>query len=199
MDHYTWYRTRQILYNTISNNNNIIYDYGEFDGMKIGRGNRSTRRKPALFNINVIWLLNVMFMNRGFKLLKWRTLLYILYIYYNYVNYARGCSNITTAQKSISVVSFFSGLQMSYSFWMTLKLEFIIYSDILQRKVQRKVMILIQKWISEPSFDSICPQNEVNSELNTTDNTDWSAGTELRLWELKLSPMEWIWFDFWTQ
>jgi hypothetical protein len=23
------------------------YDYGEFDGMKIGRGNRSTRGKPA--------------------------------------------------------------------------------------------------------------------------------------------------------
>jgi hypothetical protein len=23
------------------------YDYGEFGGMKIGRGNRSTRRKPA--------------------------------------------------------------------------------------------------------------------------------------------------------
>jgi hypothetical protein len=26
------------------------YDYGEFDGMKIGRGNRSTRGKPATHN-----------------------------------------------------------------------------------------------------------------------------------------------------
>jgi hypothetical protein len=25
----------------------VDYDVGEFDGMKIGRGNRSTRRKPA--------------------------------------------------------------------------------------------------------------------------------------------------------